>query len=68
VGPDGLIALKLQVNMFDLSGLTDTLAQALNDQVAQLRQLTEAQGLSFHLREVQTHPNEFVIIADVSDA
>jgi hypothetical protein len=68
VDANGQIALKLQVNIFDLSPLTETLAQLLNDEVAQLRQLTEAQGLSFHLRQVQTRPNEFVIIADVSDA
>lgn len=67
VETNGQIALGLQVNMFDLSALTDTLAQSLNDEVAQLRQMTEAQGLSFHLRQVETRRNEFIIIADVSD-
>lgn len=66
VEANGEIAMKVQVNTFDLGFLGDTIKKLLNDQVAQLRQMVEAQGLQFQLREVHTRPNELVIVADIS--
>ncbi len=67
IDAQGQVEMKVQVNVFDMSALGELLAKQVNDQIAQLRQLVEAQGLHFHLRQVQTKPNELVIIADVSD-
>jgi hypothetical protein len=67
IDAQGQVEMKLQVNVFDVSALGELLAKQVNDQIAQLRQLMEAQGLRFHLHQVQTKPNELVIIAHVSD-
>ena len=66
VDETGQIALKVQVNAFDIGFLGDTLKKVLNDQIAQARALAEAQGLQVHLSEVRTHTNEMVIVATIS--
>ncbi len=62
---EGQIALKVQVNAFDIGFLGDTLKKLLNDQITQLRTMVEAQGLQFHLSGVQTKANELIITAQI---
>jgi hypothetical protein len=64
----GQVVMGLQVNVFDLGALGDVLAKQVNEQIAHLRQMVEAQGLHFHLHEVQTKPNELVIIAEIANS
>lgn len=66
VDENGQIALKVQVNAFDIGFLGDTLKKQLNDQITQLRAMVEAQGLQFQLSGVHTKPNELVISAAIS--
>lgn len=66
VDETGQIALKVQVNAFDIGFLGDTLKKVLNDQITQARALAEAQGLQVHLSEVRTHANQMVIVATIS--
>jgi hypothetical protein len=65
VDETGQIAMKVQVNTFDVGFLGDTLKKLLNDQIAQVREMVMAQGLQLHLSEVRTRPNELVIVAKV---
>ncbi|MBA3826323.1 MAG: hypothetical protein H0X24_20790 [Ktedonobacterales bacterium] len=66
VDETGQIAMKVQVNAFDVGFLGDTLKKLLNDQIDQVREMVVAQGLNFHLSEVRTHTNELLIAAKIS--
>jgi len=66
VDETGQIAMKVQVNAFDVGFLGDTLKKLLNDQIAQVREMVVAQGLQLRLSEVRTRPNEMVIVAQIS--